>query len=208
MVSPKRVPLVFTLSTLLVVSIYRIQLILGLFKNPVKPFDYHPTVDSFPFILSLLLYDFPLLLLGFLLSWSISSLWMKGSSGTGANMYASLAMRRLVLDIQEGSSAQVVNGNLVVNFPYYSVATGQYIKGLSGVTATYYISGPTGSESSGTYLWKQVGTEKTRLARNVESMVVSVTANKLVRITITGRDQEGGAVSPNLLQQSVKLRNG
>ncbi|MCL6519983.1 MAG: hypothetical protein K6T99_09125 [Armatimonadetes bacterium] len=136
------------------------------------------------------------------------SLWMKGSSGTGANMYASLAMRRLVLDIQEGSSAQVVNGNLVVNFPYYSVATGQYIKGLSGVTATYYISGPTGSESSGTYLWKQVGTKKTRLARNVESMVVSVTANKLVRITITGRDQEGGAVSPNLLQQSVKLRNG
>lgn len=91
------------------------------------------------------------------------SLWMKGSSGTGANMYASLAMRRLVLDIQEGSSAQIVNGNLVVSFPYYSTTTGQYIKGLSGVTATYYLSGPTGTETSGTYLWKMVGTKKLAL---------------------------------------------
>jgi len=83
MVSPKRVPLVFTLSTLLVVFIYRLQLTLGLFKNPVKPFDYHPTMDSFPFVLSLLLYDFPLLLFGFLLSWAISPPWMRGSRRKG-----------------------------------------------------------------------------------------------------------------------------
>jgi len=135
------------------------------------------------------------------------NIWSKGSSGTGANLYASLAMRRLVQDIQEGRSADVINDKLVVSFPYYNSSTGQYVRGLAGATATYYLSGPTGSEGSGTYLWKQVGTTRTRLARNVESMVVTVTSAKLVRLTLTGRDQEGGAVSPNLLQQSVKLRN-
>lgn len=147
------------------------------------------------------------LLATLLLLITMLNIWSKGASGTSANSYASLAMRKLVLEIEEGKSATVTNGQLVVVFPYYDSSTGDYVKTLPGVTATYYLSGETGNESTGTYLWKSVGVTKTRLARNIESISFSVTSSKLVRITLTGTDQEGGAISPNLMQQSVKLRN-
>jgi len=137
-------------------------------------------------------------------------IWAKGASGTSANSYASLAMRKLVLEIEEGKVASVVSGRLVVDFPYYDSGTDDYVRTAPGVTATYYRSGPTGAETSGelTYLWKSVGVTRTRLARNIESISFIVPApGKLVRITLTGTDREGGAISPNLVQQSVKLRN-
>lgn len=147
------------------------------------------------------------LLATLLLLITMLNIWSKGASGTSANSYASLAMRKLVLEIEEGKSATVTNGQLVVVFPYYDSSTGDYVKTLPGVTATYYLSGETGNESTGTYLWKSVGVTKTRLARNIESISFIVTSSKLVRITLTGTDQEGGATGLNLLQQSVKLRN-
>jgi len=134
-------------------------------------------------------------------------LWSKGASGTSANSHASLAMRKLVLDIEEGKSAQVNGSQLVVSFPYYDASAGMYMKALPGDTATYYLSGETGDEPTGDYLWKVVGSTKTRLAKNVESLSFVVTNARLVRINLTGRDVEGGAISPNLVQQSVKLRN-
>lgn len=138
---------------------------------------------------------------------TMASLWCKGASGTGANSYASLAMRKLVLDVEHGRSAYVSGSQLVVTFPYYNPSTGDYEKTVPGVTAAYYLSGATGSEAGGTFLWKSIGAGKTRLAKNVESLSFTVTGSGLIRITLTGRDVEGGAVSPNLIQQSVRLRN-
>ena len=137
-------------------------------------------------------------------------IWAKGASGTSANTYASLAMRKLVLEIEEGKVASVVGGRLVVDFPYYDSGTDDYVRTVPGVTATYYRSGPTGTETSGelTYLWKSVDTTRTRLAKSIESISFIVPPpGKMVRITLTGTDREGGAISPNLVQQSVKLRN-
>lgn len=135
------------------------------------------------------------------------SIWSKGASGTSANAYASLAIRKVALQIEEGKYASVDSGKLVVAFPYYDESTGDYVRTQTGITATYYLSGETGDESTGTYLWKSVGGAKTRLAKNIESISFNVTSGKLVRITLTGTDQEGGAISPSLVQMSIKLRN-
>lgn len=133
--------------------------------------------------------------------------WQKGASGTNANAYASIAMRRLVLEIEEGNSASLSSGQLVIAFPYLDPSTGDYVRTQTGVTATYYLSGATGSEQSGKNLWKSVGTTKTLLASNVDSLVFTVSSPKLIRITLTGWDQEGGAITPKTVQMSVKLRN-
>lgn len=134
--------------------------------------------------------------------------WQKGVSGTNANMYASLAIRKMVQDIQEGKSAALSGDDLAVTFPYYNTSTHTYIRTQTGDIATYYLSGPNGTEESGYYLWKSVGANKTLLAKNVQSLTFTVTGTTLVIIRLTGRDQEGGAATPNLIQTSIKLRNG
>ena len=133
--------------------------------------------------------------------------WQKGSSGANANTYASIAVRRLVLEIEEGRSASLSNGRLVIAFPYLDPSTGDYVRTETGVTATYYLSGDAGTEPSGLNLWKSVGESRTLLAKNIESVVFRVVSPKLVQITLTGRDQEGGAITPKTVQMSVKLRN-
>jgi prepilin-type N-terminal cleavage/methylation domain-containing protein len=135
------------------------------------------------------------------------NVWQKGASGTNANTYASIAMRRLVLDIEEGSSASASGSNLVIAFPYYDTSTGDYVRTSPGVTRTYYLSGENGTEPSGQYLWRSDGTTNTLLAKNVDSIVYGIVSSKLVQITLTGTDQEGGAITPKLVQMSVKLRN-
>lgn len=132
------------------------------------------------------------------------NIWAKGASGTSANAYACLATRKLVSEIEEGQKASVVGGNLVVVFPYYNAATGDYVKTAAGNTVTYYLSGKE--------LWKSVGGVNTRLARNVQSVSYTImppppAEGKLVRITLIGEDAAGGAIAPNMVQQSVKLRN-
>lgn len=135
------------------------------------------------------------------------NVWQKGASGTNANTYAGIAMRRMVLEIEEGGSASLSGDDLVIAFPYLDPSTGDYVRTQPGVTATYYLSGVNGTESDGEYLWKIVGTTKTLLAKNVESVVFTVVSTKLVQIKLTGKDQEGGAITPKLVQMSVKLRN-
>ena len=135
------------------------------------------------------------------------NVWQKGASGTNANTYASIAMRRLVLDIEEGSSASTSGSNLVIAFPYYDTSTGDYVRTSPGVTRTYYLSGENGTEPSGQYLWRSDGTTNTLLAKNVDSILYGIVSSKLVQITLTGTDQEGGAITPKLVQMSVKLRN-
>ncbi|MGB9587490.1 MAG: hypothetical protein ACPL7O_04855, partial [Armatimonadota bacterium] len=93
-----------------------------------------------------------------------------------------------------------------VAFPYFTGT--YYTRTQTGNVATYYLSGPNGTEQTGTYLWKDVGGSRTRLAKNVQEVRFSVTNGVLVRINLTGRDVEGTAISPNYLQQSVRLRNG
>lgn len=137
------------------------------------------------------------------------TIWSQGASGTSANTYACLAMRKLTLDIEEGKSASVVSGRLVVAFPHYDSSTGTYTKTQTGATAVYYLSGPTGTETSGslTYLWKSSGGVRRKLASNVAEASFTVTNGVLVRINLKGVDPEQGSITPNYLQQSVKLRN-
>lgn len=148
---------------------------------------------------------------------SVMNYWSKGFSGTSANSSAALAMRKLVLDVQEGmnSSASTDGNTLTVTFPYRASSTGDYVRGQSGVVARYYFSGKTGSETSGnlSYLWKSVGYGKTLIGKNVMRVdstkpPFSVTNNKLIRVDFKGQCQEGTAITPNEIQQSIKLRNG
>ena len=147
----------------------------------------------------------------------IVTYWSRGYSGTSANSSAALAMRKLVLEIQEGMVASVnTDGTvLTVTFPYRANSTSDYSRGQAGVTATYFFSGKTGTETTGDliYLWKSVNGTKTLLARNVmrlnsTSPPFSVTNGKLVRMDFKGQCQEGTAITPNEIQQSIRLRDG
>jgi hypothetical protein len=51
---------------------YRIHLTIGLFTNPVKPFDFNPAHHPVWFMLAYLPYDLALVLACFLLSWLLS----------------------------------------------------------------------------------------------------------------------------------------
>src|SRR4030043_553636 len=51
---------------------YRILLTMSLHTNPVKPFDFYPASHPLWLILSHFLYDLPLALTCYLLSWSLS----------------------------------------------------------------------------------------------------------------------------------------
>ena len=60
------------LCLLAIVFVYRIQLTVGLFTNPVRPFDFNPAHHSAWFTLAYLPYDLALALLCFLLCWLLS----------------------------------------------------------------------------------------------------------------------------------------
>lgn len=135
-------------------------------------------------------------------------LWSQGSSGTSSNMYASIAARRLVRDIEEGRSATLVNGKLVVKFPYQTSANSDYSATVNGNSYTFYLSGITGTEATGTYLWKLRNADHRYLiGKNIKSLTVTLPSTKLVRFTLVGSDVVGGAVNPNTIQISVLLRN-
>jgi len=51
---------------------YRIQLTIGLFTNPVKPFDFNPTIYPVWFMFSYLYLDLPFIFICCLLSWLVS----------------------------------------------------------------------------------------------------------------------------------------
>jgi phosphoglycerol transferase MdoB-like AlkP superfamily enzyme len=57
---------------LAMVLVYRIQLTIGLFTNPVRPFDFNPAHHPVWFTLAYLTYDLALVLVCFLLSWLLS----------------------------------------------------------------------------------------------------------------------------------------
>jgi len=142
---------------------------------------------------------------------STCRLWRVGSSGTDANTYGSLAMRRLVTEIQEGRSAYVSGSRLVVRFPYYDSVSGSYQKDSPGATVSYYLSGETGTElpeaNGSNYLWKETAGSRTRLARCARSFEFAVTSDELVTLRIWGADTEGARINPDLIRQSVRLRN-
>ena len=149
---------------------------------------------------------------------SMLNMWKNGAGGTSANSNTALATRKLVLDIEEGKSAVMLNtfvaddgntyGNrLQVTFPYYDTTTSSYIKTQNGKIITYYLSGSNGTESTGTYLWKTDGTLKSKLSKNIDTIRFKVTNGNLVGINLKGKDPENGAINPSFLQQSIKLRN-
>jgi phosphoglycerol transferase MdoB-like AlkP superfamily enzyme len=57
---------------LAMVLVYRIQLTIGLFTNPVRPFDFNPAHHPVWFTLAYLTYDLALVLVCFLISWLLS----------------------------------------------------------------------------------------------------------------------------------------
>ena len=142
---------------------------------------------------------------------SMSRLWRVGASGTSANMYASLAMRKLVSDMQEGQSASASGSHLFVQFPYYDTTSGSYHRNLPGELAEYYLSGRNGTEApvanGNNCLWKQVSGNRVRLAKDLLSFGFDIQTSKSVRVSIKGADSEGVRVDPDLIQQSVTLRN-
>jgi len=142
---------------------------------------------------------------------STSRLWRIGMSGTSANSSGSLAMRKLVTEVEEGQSASASGNHLLIQYPYYDLASGSYQKTVTGELVEYYLSGDTGAEgpvTGGTNcLWKVVGGNRTRLARNLRSFEFTVSSQKLVRLCIKGAETEGVGIDPDLIQQSVMLRN-
>jgi len=142
---------------------------------------------------------------------SMSRLWRVGTSGTDANMYGSLAMRKLVTEVQEGQTASSSGSHLLIQFPYYDTASGSYQKSIPGLLIEYYLSGDSGTESptvnGDNCLWKLVGGTRTRIAKDLRSFEFSVESQKQVRLRIKGADSEGAHIDPDLIQQSVTLRN-
>ncbi|NWG03444.1 MAG: sulfatase-like hydrolase/transferase [Syntrophaceae bacterium] len=74
MVSSSRASSAFFICLLVVVLVYRIQLTIGLFSHPVKPFDFNPTDHSLGIMLASLAYDLSLVLVCFLLCWLLSQM--------------------------------------------------------------------------------------------------------------------------------------
>ena len=72
MISSSKASFAFFISLLAIVLAYRIQLSIGLFINPVRPFDFNPAQHPPWFALAYLLYDLSLVLVCFLSSWLLS----------------------------------------------------------------------------------------------------------------------------------------
>lgn len=142
---------------------------------------------------------------------STCRLWRVGTSGTDANSYGSLAMRRLVAEVREGKSAGIEGSRLVIVFPYYDSVSGFYEKTVVGDTIEYYLSGDSGTEQpvvdGSNCLWKEVNGNRTRLGRKITSFQFSIAGDKLVSLLIRGADTENALTDPDLIRQSVRLRN-
>lgn len=120
-------------------------------------------------------------------------------------------MRRLSTEVQEGQSASASGSHLRIQYPYYDTASGNYQKTVTGELVEYYLSGDTGMEApvadGENCLWRLVGGSRTRIARNLKSFEFTVSSQRLVRLCIKGSDSEGAHIDPDLIQQSVTLRN-
>ncbi|MBP6965273.1 MAG: prepilin-type N-terminal cleavage/methylation domain-containing protein [Armatimonadetes bacterium] len=142
---------------------------------------------------------------------STSRLWRIGTSGTTANMYGSLAMRKIATEMQEGQSAYEQNGHLFVQFPRFDSYTGSYQRTVAGDLVEYYLSGDNGTESpvenGDNTLWKRVDGSRTRLASHLRSFEFSLSGTTMVRLAMRGVESENVGINPDLIQQSVSLRN-
>lgn len=120
-------------------------------------------------------------------------------------------MRRLSTEVQEGQTASASGSHLLIQFPYYDTGSGSYQKTVPGELVEYYLSGDTGLETpvaeGENCLWKLVGGSRTRIARNLKSFEFTVSSQRLVSLCIKGSDSEGASIDPDLIQQSVTLRN-
>ena len=72
MLASSRTPFSFFMALWALTSTYRIMLTVGLFTNPIRPFDFSPGSHPIRFTLAYWYYDLVLLLVGFLLSWILS----------------------------------------------------------------------------------------------------------------------------------------
>lgn len=142
---------------------------------------------------------------------STCRLWRVGTSGTSANMYGSLAMRKLVTEVQEGRIAYAVGDHLFVQFPYYDSSSGTYQRNVNGPLVEYYLSGETGTEAPSAdgenVLWKKVGTDQTRMIAHLHRFEFDLQSSTLVQLKIWGLQSENASINPDLVQQRVSLRN-
>ena len=72
MISSNRASFAFLIGLLATVLVYRIQLTIGLFTHPVKPFDFNPAQHPAWFTLAYLPSDLVFVLVCFLVSWLVS----------------------------------------------------------------------------------------------------------------------------------------
>lgn len=142
---------------------------------------------------------------------STCRLWRVGTSGTSANIYGSLAMRKIVTDIQEGQSAYAEGNRLCVQYPYYDTGSGIYDRNTQGDLAEFYLSGDNGTETPSSNgdntLWKQVGDTRTRVAAHIHNFEFDLAGSTLLRLRVWGWQSENASINPDLVQQSVSLRN-
>ena len=77
---------------LAMVFVYRIQLTIGLFTNPVRPFDFNPAHHPVWFTLAYLPYDLALVLVCFLLSWVLSRISYFTQQGKALTIFKILGL--------------------------------------------------------------------------------------------------------------------
>jgi phosphoglycerol transferase MdoB-like AlkP superfamily enzyme len=86
-ISSSKASFAFFISLLAIVLVYRIQLTIGLFINPVRPFDFNPVQHPPWFTLAYLPYDLSLVLVCFLLSWLLSRMTYFLKQGKAVPMF-------------------------------------------------------------------------------------------------------------------------
>lgn len=73
-ISKKRFLFAFWLCVFIIIIAYRIQLAVGLYKSPIRPFDFYPNSSPLRFIVTYLIYDFLLLFFCISITYLISKI--------------------------------------------------------------------------------------------------------------------------------------
>jgi hypothetical protein len=127
MISSSRSSSALLICLLAVVLLYRIRLTVGLFTNPVKPFDFNPKHTSIWFTLTDWPYDLALVLIGFLLCWLLSRMSYFTQQGRGFPLFKIWGLislhvvlfilllihgvhGRLLFDVQTGLDTSAIKG--------------------------------------------------------------------------------------------------
>lgn len=135
------------------------------------------------------------------------------TSQTYADSDAVLAMQRIVADVREAKSFQILaNGRrLRLIFPR-TLLQGYYDRreADTGNQIDYYLSDSTGVPGhTGTYLWRgKNDNNRTRVGKNINNLLFELDTTRSVRITVVSRHESAkGERTTSLTERVVYLRN-